>query len=191
MTGKYPTHSGLMVNFVQASAKQNPNCIANVFGRAGYDTGFIGKWHLARGGWRNPGHTKNPDIVGNFVPPGPGRLGFDYWAANNFHCDFNNYWYYRDKDEKLFSKEYETDAQVTQAIDFMKGRDKVRTSPSSWWSRRIRPTRRLRRRIFPEGYLDEDTGGTEMVAECAGGEPRNKRKQSAAVLPGDVQERRR
>lgn len=152
MTGRYPTHSGLMVNFVHASATQNPNCIAQIFGRAGYDTGFIGKWHLAAGGWRNPGHTQAPDTADNFVPPGPGRLGFDYWAANNFHCDFNNYWYYRDRDEKLFSKKYETDAQIDQAIDFMKER-KDSASPFFLVVAPHPPHPPFRESHIPKGYL--------------------------------------
>jgi len=154
MTGRYPTHTGLVVNFVHASAKQNPNCIANIYARAGYDTGFIGKWHLAAGGWRNPGATNSPDSADNFVPPGPGRLGFDYWAANNFHVDFNNYWYYRDEDKKLFSEEYETDTQIHQAIDFMKER-KDSDRPFFLVVAPHPPHPPFRKSHVPEGYLEK------------------------------------
>ena len=50
MTGRYPTHSGVMLNFLET----NPNLhgIARVFRDAGYRTAFIGKWHLAAGGFK-------------------------------------------------------------------------------------------------------------------------------------------
>ena len=48
-TGRYPTHSGIVMNFLDACPEQNPDSLAQVFGRAGYDTCFIGKWHLAAG----------------------------------------------------------------------------------------------------------------------------------------------
>jgi hypothetical protein len=31
-TGRYPTHSGIILNYVEASDVQNPHCMANVFG---------------------------------------------------------------------------------------------------------------------------------------------------------------
>lgn len=129
MTGRYPTHSGIIFNFVEASPKQNPNCLANVFDKAGYDTAFIGKWHLASGfrvgdglynfhpeaekEWikENPNH--------DFVPPGPERLGYKFWQAYNFLNDFKNYWYYEDTPQKIQTHKYETDVQFDQAIAFI------------------------------------------------------------------------
>ena len=51
--------------------------LGHVLSRAGYQTSYIGKWHM----WANElGHH---DLTRNgFVPPGPYRMGFDqYWAA--------------------------------------------------------------------------------------------------------------
>ena len=85
-TGRYPTHSGILMNFLETSTAQNPNCLANVFGSAGYDTGFIGKWHLAAGATKLEGLSRpnseardaylQINAEPNFVPPGPGRLGY-------------------------------------------------------------------------------------------------------------------
>ena len=128
-TGRYPTHSGVLMNFVEVNAVQNPNCLANVFAAAGYETGFIGKWHLTSGWRREEGlydgnsaavqayQAKNPET--EFIPPGPGRLGYRHCQAYNFHCDFNNYYYYEDEPKKIYSGRYETDTQTDQAIAYM------------------------------------------------------------------------
>ena len=129
MTGRYPTHSGIVMNFVEANARQNPDCLANMFDRAGYNTGFIGKWHLAAGYRVGDGlYSSRPKLErayrkdhpnSEFVPPGPERLGFKFWQAYNFHTDFHHYWFYEDRPEKLYSDEYETNCITDQTIDYI------------------------------------------------------------------------
>jgi arylsulfatase A-like enzyme len=128
-TGRYPTHSGIVMNFVEANAVQNPHCLADVFGAAGYETGFIGKWHLSSGWRREEGlykpdpnaveayRKKNPET--EYVAPGPGRLGYRHWQAFNFHADFNNYYYYENEPTRIYSGRYETDTETDQAIAYM------------------------------------------------------------------------
>lgn len=125
-TGRYPTHSGIIINFVEASPVQNPHCLANVFGAAGYATGYIGKWHLAAGVHKdNPlsyGRPACPEAPGpdhDFVAPGPQRLGYQHWQAYNFHYAYQDYWYYEDEPEKRYSERFEADTQTDQAIAFM------------------------------------------------------------------------
>ncbi|MHC4671736.1 MAG: sulfatase family protein [Planctomycetota bacterium] len=139
-TGRYPTHSGLVLNWVEPNPNQR--CIAHVFRDAGYDPGFIGKWHLAAGVKKKDGYQiktkqdvarvkrirkaylkENPET--EYVPPGPQRLGYDHWQAFNFHCDFNNYNWYEDEPKKMFSEGYETDVQTDQTIEFMKQRQQA------------------------------------------------------------------
>ena len=134
-TGRYPTHSGILNNFLEASHVQNPHCLADVFSAGGYDTGFIGKWHLTSG-WRreeglyasDPGavasyQSRNPET--EYVAPGPDRLGYAHWQSFNFHMDYNNYWFYEDQPVKIYSGRYETDTETDQAIAYM---DKCRQS---------------------------------------------------------------
>ena len=87
MTGRHPTHTGLMLNFLEANTSVRG--VADIFADAGYRTAFLGKWHLAagshkmawvgqeQGSWEHaqPYIDENPDY--NFVPPGPARLGFE------------------------------------------------------------------------------------------------------------------
>ena len=131
MSGRYATHTGAVLNFTQF----NPNqpTIAKAFQKGGYRTGFIGKWHLAAGYLKKAGKFKpNPAAVRayrqenptyDFVPPGPQRLGFEFWAAYNFHASFRQAPYYRDKPEMLIMKGYETDAEFNMAMDFLRAQE--------------------------------------------------------------------
>jgi len=67
-TGRYPTHSGILFNFIEANHTQNPSCMADVFGAAGYETGFIGKWQLSSG-WRHEESLYHPDLYDNLADP--------------------------------------------------------------------------------------------------------------------------
>ncbi len=125
MTGKYPTHSGLIVNFV--NPQRNERGIADVFHKAGYHTGFIGKWHLTASvlthhtmieGRERPGAA--PLSEPEYVPPGRARLGFEYWAAFNFHMDFRRGFYYRDQPAREVYPDYEAEWMADDAIEFLK-----------------------------------------------------------------------
>jgi arylsulfatase A-like enzyme len=64
-TGLYATTTGCFRNGIPLPP--SARTLAHHFGAAGYDTAYIGKWHLAE---RDP------------VPPS-GRGGYDYWLAAN------------------------------------------------------------------------------------------------------------
>ncbi len=94
-TGKYSSSTGMVVN----ELRMNPNhkAIAHVLNEGGYETGYIGKWHL----WGDEagGHHKDKN---SFTPPGPGRLGFDgVWKSYGFHHNNYNSYYYEKKPEKI------------------------------------------------------------------------------------------
>jgi arylsulfatase A-like enzyme len=116
LTGKYQSSTGMVINELRLSPAHD--CFGHVLTRNGYDTAYIGKWHL----WANQlGHhdeTKN-----GFVPPGPYRLGFDqYWAAYNFNHTYNNAPYFRDTPHREIHRQYEPDSQTRMAIDYLKAR---------------------------------------------------------------------
>ncbi|MGH9633092.1 MAG: sulfatase-like hydrolase/transferase, partial [Bryobacteraceae bacterium] len=74
----------------------------------GYRTGFVGKWHLD-GGPRMPG----------FVPPGPRRQGFEFWAANECsHAHFNAQ-YFRDSEQPIPMKKFEAEGWTSLGIEFL------------------------------------------------------------------------
>jgi arylsulfatase A-like enzyme len=106
LTGKFPHACGVPRNHMQLPLDQ-PSLAAQLK-QAGYSTGFIGKWHLD--GRESPG----------FVPPGPRRRGFHYWAAFNVGYRYYDPIYFRDDPQPVTPKEYEPEHQTTLAMDFIR-----------------------------------------------------------------------
>jgi arylsulfatase A-like enzyme len=122
-TGRWPTLSGGVLNWINLPS--TGQSLGDVFSRAGYDTAYIGKWHLAAGARTGTLDRDKPAHAGKepeFVPPGPARMGWQYWAAYNFHTNFNKAFYYRDTPERLFMPRFETDSETDFAIEYMKTR---------------------------------------------------------------------
>jgi arylsulfatase A-like enzyme len=107
LTGRYAHANGMVANDLRF--RESEVTIAEILREKGYRTGFIGKWHLD-GGARLPG----------FVPPGPRRQGFDFWAANECsHAHFNTQ-YFRDTDQPIPVKKFEAEAWTDVAIEFLR-----------------------------------------------------------------------
>ncbi|MBN2449360.1 MAG: sulfatase [Lentisphaeria bacterium] len=107
-TGTYTTTHGMVIN--ELRLHPNQRCLGHVLGEAGYESAYVGKWHLFA---NELGHHFEPR--NSFVPRGPHRLGFDgFWAAYNFHhLNFKGY-YHTESAEKRFYGDgvYEPDAQT-------------------------------------------------------------------------------
>jgi arylsulfatase A-like enzyme len=142
LSGLYPTHNGMLINWLESNPA-DPS-IAKTLRSAGYFTGYIGKWHLNAGKMKRDGlfmsqEVRKLEAAGDyshramieneyvrehpepeFVPPGPARRGFEYWAAFNFHTEYQHAYYYRDTPERLFMPTYEPDSEVNMAIEFIR-----------------------------------------------------------------------
>ena len=97
--------------------RMNPNhdCFGHVLHRNGYQTSYIGKWHL----WANQLGRHN-DPQNSYIPPGEHRLGFDgEWSAYNFHHLYFDTYYHKDSPEKIVIPGYEPDGQTDMAIDYL------------------------------------------------------------------------
>lgn len=106
MTGLYPVHHGVILNDVRL----NPDSasLAKSFKQAGYQTAYIGKWHLD-GGDRSL-----------WTPPDR-RQRFDFWRSCECTHEYNRSLYYADTDKKLYWKGYDALAQTEEAQAYIRG----------------------------------------------------------------------
>ncbi len=105
-TGKYPSSTGMAIN--ELRCLPDPDALGHVLHAAGYDTHYIGKWHLY-------GRDHSPEE--QYCPPGPHRLGFDgYWASYNFHHRYYTAFYYEDEFERHEVDGYEPDVHTDMLL---------------------------------------------------------------------------
>ncbi len=106
LTGQRPLTHGVFVNDV--CLEPNGASIAEAFSAAGYDTAYIGKWHV-------DGHGRS-----NYIPP-ERRLGFDYWKVLECTHNYNHSAYYSgNSDEKLYWEGYDAIAQTHDAEAYIR-----------------------------------------------------------------------
>ena len=113
MTGQYPHTHGMVVNDQCLFETANAPYLAEAFATAGYDTAYIGKWHL-------DGHGRTA-----FVPP-ERRLGFQFWRGYECTHDYNRSIYYADDDIPLEWDGYDAIAQTTEACRYLTEHDRDR-----------------------------------------------------------------
>lgn len=106
LTGQMPMTHGVFVNDVYL--QPNDASIAATFSAAGYDTAYIGKWHV-------DGHGRTSFI------PSERRQGFDYWKVLECTHNYNKSAYYAgDSDEKLCWEGYDATAQTRDAEAYIR-----------------------------------------------------------------------
>lgn len=112
-TGKYTTSTGMVINEIRMNT--NHHTFADVLNENGYETAYIGKWHMYANEWGNHYDPKN-----SYIPEGRDRLGFnDYFAAYNFRHEYavGTAYYHLNSPEKIYYDKYEPDAQTDMAIE--------------------------------------------------------------------------
>lgn len=107
LTGQRALTHGVFMNDVPL----DPNAVtfAKVLRAQGYDTGYIGKWHL------------NGDGRSAFIPR-ERRQGFDYWKALECTHNYNHSFYYGDTPEKLLWSGYDAIAETHDAGEYLHSR---------------------------------------------------------------------
>jgi arylsulfatase A-like enzyme len=106
LTGRYPTTTGMFMNDIYLPDSEL--CMGEIYKTAGYDTAYIGKWHL-------DGHGRS-----SYIPP-ERRQGFDYWKVAE--CDHNyqkSHYYTGNSPEKKFWEGYDAFAQTKDAQQYIR-----------------------------------------------------------------------
>lgn len=115
MSGQQTLYNGAFVNdkpLVPGHGKK----FAEVLRDAGYNTAYIGKWHLLGGNRNRP------------IPKGEMRYGFDeLFESNNCHVDFRagHCFYWNEEGEKVFFDKWEVYGQTDQALEYLDTRKKA------------------------------------------------------------------
>lgn len=115
LTGQYPLTHGLFLNDLRLNT--NSPSFAHALSASGYDTGYIGKWHI--------------DGTGRsaYIPP-ERRQGFDYWKVLECTHNYNRSQYYaHDSDELRTWAGYDAYAQTKDAISYIESRGKAPDDP--------------------------------------------------------------
>jgi len=106
LTGQRPLSHGIFVNDV--CLKPEGTTLGQAFQQAGYDTAYIGKWHL-------DGHGRS-----SYIPP-ERRHGFDFWKVLECTHDYNHSYYFAgESEEKLIWQGYDAIAQTHAAQDYIR-----------------------------------------------------------------------
>ncbi len=106
MTGQRPLTHGVFMNDVQLDT--NAVSLGKVFANAGYNTGYIGKWHL-------DGHGRL-----QYIPPGNRRQGFQYWKGNECTHNYNHSVFYdQDNPDQQIWEGYDAFSQTDDAINYL------------------------------------------------------------------------
>ncbi|MHC4751421.1 MAG: sulfatase family protein, partial [Planctomycetota bacterium] len=105
MTGQYWLTHGIFYN----DKPLNPDAITigKVYSKAGYETAYIGKWHI-------DGHGRNAFI------PKERRQGFKFWRVCECTHNYNNSPYYAETPVKQYWDGYDAIAQTREAQKYIR-----------------------------------------------------------------------
>jgi len=106
-TGRFPLSTGMYKNDLYMDP--NEYCMAEIFKDAGYNTAYVGKWHL-------DGHGRD-----SYIPP-ERRQGYDYWKVLECTHNYANSKYYdnNDPEVKLWDDKYDGYAQTRDAQAYIR-----------------------------------------------------------------------
>jgi len=104
LTGQYWLTHGLFYN--DKPLDPDATTIAKVYGEAGYETGYIGKWHI-------DGHGRS-----SFIPE-ERRQGFKFWKVCECTHNYNKSLYYGETDVKQYWDGYDAIAQTREAQKYI------------------------------------------------------------------------
>ena len=110
LTGQYANTHGVVIN--DAKLQNHGTSLGEAFKGQGYDTAYIGKWHLS-----------GPNRAA-FIPPSEHR-GFDFWHVRECCHNYWNDFYFGDTPQPIPWNGYDARAQTNEACDYLRSRASV------------------------------------------------------------------
>jgi arylsulfatase A-like enzyme len=169
LTGQRPLTHGVFMNDVPLAP--DAVTLAQVLRQEGYDTGYIGKWHV-------DGHGRS-----NFIPR-ERRQGFDYWKVLECTHNYTNSFYYADEPVKLKWPGYDAIAQTRDAQQYLRDHaqsakpfflflawgpphDPYQTAPAQYRALYDPKTIQLRPNVAPADRAKAQTNQAGYYAHCS------------------------
>ncbi len=117
-SGRYATETGNYAN--GCSLPQDCDTVAKYIHQAGYDTAYIGKWHLYKK------HSMDR-IMAKYDVPIQDRAGYDFWQASNM-LEYTSHAYdgyvFDTNNKKIPIKGYRADFLTDLTLKYLKGHKK-------------------------------------------------------------------
>lgn len=133
ITGKYPLRNGMTRNCSNVTdglyLRPDASAFGNAFKNNGYQTGYIGKWHLDDAQYAQEILGYSPDGTrgwDTYTPPGPKRQGFDFWHAYNAYDQHLHPHYWENSTEMIEMDTWSPQHEVDVAINFIEKRDETK-----------------------------------------------------------------
>lgn len=112
LTGQHVLTHGLFYN--DKPLMTEVQTLAEVYQSHGYETGYIGKWHINGG----PEHLSMREVRDQPVPK-ERRRGFEYWRVYECTHNYNESSYFDEENRRHQWEGYDAFAQTDAAIDFI------------------------------------------------------------------------
>ncbi|MCF0073855.1 sulfatase [Dyadobacter sp. CY261] len=112
LTGQYPLTHGVFYN--DRPLRNEALTLAEIYKKAGYATGYIGKWHV-----NGQPNDEKQFAARNRPVPRDRRQGFDYWKAREVTNDYNSSFYFDENDVRHEWNGYDAFPQTDSAIGFI------------------------------------------------------------------------
>lgn len=124
ITGRYPITTGVFTNCkIGSDVALSPDevGIGDVVKAQGYQTGYIGKWHLDV---PEQNYEEKPASGATewdaYTPPGPKRQGFDYWYSYGTFDKHLEPHYWEDSPEQIKINKWSVEHETDKAMEYMK-----------------------------------------------------------------------
>ena len=119
ISGRWPSDTGVFNNL--SELEPSTSSLGEIFARGGYQTCYIGKWHL------HGGPQETVDGNDRYIPSGPGRHGFErmsVWTETNRHWDSVRY--EEGSGAAVRTSGYNATLMTDEALEFLSKRDRTR-----------------------------------------------------------------
>lgn len=123
LTGRYPLSLGMFTNCKNGLSMRlgdNEISIGQVLKHAGYQTAYIGKWHLDE---PEQNHCKEPVSGARdwdaYTPPGVRRHGFDYWYSYGTYDMHLTPHYWQDTPEMIRPGKWSVEHETDKAMEYL------------------------------------------------------------------------